>query len=280
MKIGILGCGYVGKAAAIRLRDEGHHLSVTTRQPDRLQELQTVADQLFLIRQDADYIPFLAEQEALLIAVAADTASDYHDTYLKTAENVIRNLSRAPHLRQIIYTSSTSVYGEHKGEWVDENTLPSPSNANAQILLDTENLLLSQRSEALHVCIFRLGEIYGPGRSIEERLKRTHQKAFAGTGLQYTNLIHLEEILDGLELALSKNLSGVFNLCNDYHLPRKDFYEMICKKLGLPPIHWDEKLSSQHGGNKRVSNQKLKDLGFSFSTELSESLLAPEILIS
>lgn len=268
MKIGIIGCGYVGKAAAICLKNKGHYLSVTTRQPERIQELQSAAHQVYLIKQEADYASFLAEQEALLISVAPDAASDYLTTYLKTAESVIHLLPRAPHLRQIIYTSSTSVYGEHNGEWVDENTIPSPSNLNARILLDTENLLLSQSSKALHVSIFRLGEIHGPGRSIEERLKRTHHKVFAGTGDQYTNLIHLDEILQAIELALSKNLNGIFNLCNDFHLPRKVFYEMICKKLGLPSIRWDEQLSSTHGGNKRVSNQKIKNLGL--------DLIAPE----
>jgi hypothetical protein len=60
-------------------------------------------------------------------------------------------------------------------------------------------------------------------------------------------------------------LNGIYNLCNDFHIPRKPFYERLCQKRQIPPIQWDPTLTSLHQGNRRVSNQKIKTAGFAFT---------------
>lgn len=263
MKIGILGCGYVGSAAAEFLRKEGHQISVTTRNASRTDELKSFADHVFILPES--FQEFILQQEALIIAVAADSSHDYQSTYLGTAEKVIQCLPHAKQLRQIIYTGSTSVYGDHQGNWVNETTFTEPQNENGRILLETEKLLLNQSTNTRHVCIFRLGEIYGPGRKIEDRLKNSQHKIFPGNGSQLTNLIELHDIVKAIRMALSLNLNGIYNLCNDHHISRKALYEQLCQKFGLASVQWDESQISPHGGNKKVSNQKMKDLGFSFA---------------
>lgn len=257
MRIGILGCGYIGEAAALHWKEQGHIVTATTRHPNRIPHLQTIADHVFLLNSPLE--EFLAKQEALLIAVAPDTHSDYAATYLQTAQQVAN--TKSPSLKHILYTSSLSVYGDHQGNWVDENTPPSPIGENGRILLEAEEAL---RASHTPTCIFRLGEIYGPGREIEQRIRRTIHSPFPGDGSSYTNLTHQTDCVRALDFALKNNLQGIYNLCGDYHVPRRLFYEEICKKENLPPVQWDPTRKSLHAGNRRASNSKLKDAGFAF----------------
>ena len=83
-----------------------------------------------------------------------------------------------------------------------------------------------------------------------------------GNGESFTNLIHLDEIISALDFALIYNLDGIYNLCNDIHIPRKELYENICREDGWPPVQWDPSLTNPHTGNKRVSNEKIKSKCF------------------
>lgn len=260
MRICIIGCGYVGKAIAQKWRAGGHEIAVTTRSLERAYELRSVADLVYIL--DEDWSELIKKQDVVLVSVAPDVKSDYIQTYLRTAENLLKAL-KGSSVSQIIYTGTTSIYGDHQGDWVTEDTAPNPEHANAHILLETERIFLKMTSDTRNVCIFRLGEIYGPGRSVENRLQRMQGQKFPGNGQNYTNLIRLDEILSALDLSLKNKWSGIFNLCNDIHLQRKEWYQKICELHGWPPVQWDETLKNPHTGNKRVSNLKLKSMGWS-----------------
>ncbi len=264
MKIGIMGCGYVGQALASKWKQEGHYVSVTTRKPERVASLQAFANEIYLLNSQP-LATFLSQQEALLISVAPDSSSDYATTYLQTARQVAEQVIKSPSLQQIFYTSSTSVYGDHQGEWVDEALPLVPTHEKTKILYEAEKILLNCPSNHLSVCILRLGEIYGPGREIEHRLRRMQHQSFAGKGDSYTNLIHLTDIIQALDFALRHCLHGIYNLCSDFHLPRRLFYDKVCQQEGLGPIRWDPSQDNFHVGNKRVSNQKIKQAGFTFT---------------
>jgi nucleoside-diphosphate-sugar epimerase len=263
VKIGIVGCGYVGQAAALYWKQKGHHIAVTTRQPERVAFLQSLADSVTVLNSGA-LETFVSQQEALLISVAPDRFSDYASTYLHTAKQIAEQ-ARDSDLKHLFYTSSTSIYGDYGGAWIDEITPLKHDHENGKILSETEQVLLGCTSKDLKVCILRLGEIYGPGREIENRLRRMQNQSFAGTGHSYTNLVHLTDIVMALDFALQHNLNGIYNLCNDFHIPRNLFYEKLCQKEQIPPIKWDHERSNFHQGNKRVSNQKIKNVGFSFT---------------
>jgi hypothetical protein len=99
-----------------------------------------------------------------------------------------------------------------------------------------------------------MGGIYGPGREIEKRALNITGKQMQGSGEEYTNHIHLEDILRALKFCLEKHLKGVYHLVNDSHPSKKELY-------GQGPI-W----SSKHSGlGYRVSNQKIKEAGFVLS---------------
>lgn len=263
MKIGIIGCGYVGQAIAAICRKHGYEISATTRHKEKISFLENFVDKVFLLNEH-NLSSFLENQDIILITVAPDNPSNYQSTYVNTAKQVKEILKHNSSIKQLIYTSSTSVYGEHNGDWVTEISPLKPESESARLLCETEDILLSCRSQNLNVCIFRLGEIYGPGRLIEDRLERMHNQVFAGTGVSYTNIIHIADIVNAIEIALLNNLDGIFNLCNDFHVPRREFYDQLCQKKNLPVIVWDPEKENRHKGNKRVSNEKIKKEGMVF----------------
>lgn len=261
MRIGILGCGYLGKQMAIHWKSAGHFISATTRQAERLNELKPLVNDVFLLSQRVSLNLFLEKQEALLISVAPQSRSEYLSTYLHTAQTIALLSPFAIDLRQIIYISSTSVYGEYQGNWVYESTPANPLNEFSQILYETEQVLLGLK---IPVCLLRLGEIYGPGREITNRLRRTQGTNLPGTGNQFTNVIHLEDCIRAIDFAFQQPLQGIYNLCNDLHIPRKELYEQLCKEAKLLPAKWNNQGQGLHGGNKKVSNEKIKSKGFIF----------------
>ena len=85
-----------------------------------------------------------------------------------------------------------------------------------------------------------------------------------GKGLEYGNWVHLEDIVAGIQFARVQNLSGLFNLVCDQPMQRKVMLDRLAEKYKLPPIIWDESQPSPRTFNVRVSNQKIKSMGFTF----------------
>lgn len=266
MEIGIIGCGYVGKALARFWKSAGHRITAsTTLSTNRIEDLNAYVDCVEVVQGDLPtfFANAFARQNVLLVSVAARNPQEYEAVYLNTAQALAQAAPKLPFLQQIIYTSSTSIYGDHQGQWVDETTLPAPANRNAHILLEAERILEQIQKK---ICIFRLGEIYGPGREFAERLRHL-KKPLPGTGGNYTNLIHLEDIVGAIDFAMRAGLHGIYNLCNDIHILRQELYNAICEKNGFEKVIWDPAIQSMHGGNKRVSNVKLKAAGYQFQEQ-------------
>lgn len=231
MRILLVGAGYVGLSVVKYLKKKGHHLTVATTDPKKKERLLTSSDAVV----DAHHIT--GAFDVVIITVAPKNGSSYEETYLQTAKNLQRKELSFEH---IIYTSSTGVYGNHQGNWVYEH---SELLGNA-VLIETEKILLSYQ---VPVTIFRLGGIFGPQREIQ----RDREGPIFGAGDSFLNLIHLQDIVQAIDWALTNQCFGVYNLTNDCHLMRKDFYK---KSI----------FSASHGDSKRVSNQKIKREGYSF----------------
>lgn len=253
MRICIIGCGYVGSAAAKMWKAAGHEITVTTRHLERAYTLRSLADLVYILSDD--WHDLVEKQDVVLLSLAPDSKSDYLETYLHSAEKLLKALPRSQ-VKKVIYTGSASVYGDHNGEWVTEETPCTPQTANGQILLSTEETLLKAVTPERSVCIFRLGEVYGPGREIVERLRNTHH-LFAGTGENYTNLSHLDLILEGLDLAVNQDLNGIYNLCSSQHEKRRDFYARLCEENDINFPGWDPSRQPPHGGNKKIDSSKI-----------------------
>jgi nucleoside-diphosphate-sugar epimerase len=165
-------------------------------------------------------------------------------------------------VQQLIYTGSYGVYGDRDGAWVDESSPVAPANANGLILAQTEQVLLSASSEALQVCILRLGGIYGPDRELVKIFGRIAGTTRPGNGLDATNWIHLDDIVSAIEFARVNRLQGIYNLVDDSHLTRRELLDRVFEQHHLPKVEWNAALKSDRPYNARVRNQKIKDAGY------------------
>lgn len=232
----IVGAGYVGSAFGKRMKEKGHHITVASRTVDKIPSYSW-ADKVILWEKK------IPENIDSVLLAAAPRNHDYRSTYLDNA----LVLSHAPH---IVYTSSTSVYGEHHGKRVDEDSLLNPMNENNEILIETEEALPKEKS-----CIFRLGEIVGPGRDPADRLFEGAR--FPGTGESFCNFSPLTLILEKLEWATVNKKTGLYNLVSPEHPTRKEFFDKIAKEKGIT-YTWDPLIQSPHRGNKIVTSKYFK----------------------
>lgn len=272
MNILIFGAGFVGSQIAKKLYKSGNCITVTTTSPDKVNELNKICNHVFLIDDESNFKELLKDQDLVIITIAPKSREGYKQAYLQTAQKIKEAIDESTTVRQLVYTSSTSVYGDYQGAWVNESQFLRPLNESQQILIDTEKVYLNHLPKSVQVCIFRLGEIYGEGRSIESRMRTLEDKLLPGTGENYTNLIHIQDILRAIFWSMERFISGVYNLCNDHHVTRKEFYQMWSKSLGLKDPQFDADQLSLHRGSKKVSNQKIKLEGFEFKHPHSEPL--------
>jgi len=155
------------------------------------------------------------------------------------------------------YLSSTGVYGDTRGAWVDESAALT-GRRGGRITADLA-------WQALGARVFRLPGIYGPGRAMLERLKagQAHRIDLPG---QVFCRIHVDDIVAGVRAAMRQGPPGVYNLTDDLPAPQNDVVEFGCGLLGLPmpPLKTLDDLSPQarafYGENRRVANGKAKRL--------------------
>ena len=213
---------------------------------------------------EEEFAPLILNNEALLITYTAD-APEHLETESLQMARTLRQLALEMDLpRDLIYLSTTSIYGDHGGLWVDETGELLAKNDPAKLLIETEKLYTSLAELGWSVCVLRLAEIYGPGKELSKRVRELKGLVLPGLGNQYTNMVHKSDCSAAMDYALRHHLEGVFNVADDDHLWRKDLYDQIAQKLGLPKVKWDPSLTGLHGGNKRVSNHKIKAAGFAF----------------
>lgn len=261
----ILGCGYVGRAVAQHWQPS-LTVTATTTTPDRVPELAAIAHQAVVVQgnDEAGLRSLLQNQDLVLLSVGAPNAEAYEATYLQTAKTLVAALQDAPTVQQVIYTGSYAVYGDQKGAWVDEESAIAPANRNGEILAKTEQVLLRAASDALKVCVFRLGGIYGPGREIVKIFGRAAGTTRPGTGEDIANWVHLDDIVGAIDFARQQQLTGLYNLVCNVPMTNHALLDLMCQQNNLPPVSWDPTQSSLRPYNARVANQKLRRAGYQF----------------
>ncbi len=246
-------------------------MTATTTSEARLKELAEVADKvrLFDSRRPGDLRELLDGQEGLLLSVAPKGrgVDEYRIAYLETAKQLVALLDGSG-LKQLVYTSSGSVYGDQLGSLVDEETPPHPMTPQAEILLETESTFLGAEARGLCCCIFRLGEIIGPNRAIEDRVRQMAGRVVPGDGRGFVNLSELSDIVKGIAWAYERHLSGVYNLCRSLPKRRGELYDEISERLKLPRVQWATNLTSPFSGSRRLISAKLEATGFAFGPNL------------
>ena len=220
------GHGYSARALAALLVPAGWRVIGTTRSADKAAEIaQTGVEPL--IRPGSDISGALRDATALLISAGPD----------KDGDPVLRHLhgqitAHAAQLEWVGYLSTTGVYGDHDGAWVDEETPLTPSTARGQARVAAEAAWQAIPGLPLH--IFRLAGIYGPGRGPFSKVRAGTARRIIKKG-QVFSRIHVEDIAQVLDASTRQPRPGaIYNLCDDDPAPPQDVIGHAAELLGLP----------------------------------------------
>ena len=270
MHLTIVGCGFVGLALAHQLQTERSQLclTLTTTREERLSELQPLADRVSIC-DATDAISLkkaLCDAEIAVFCLVPKGNSQvnedgYRNTFVDSFHCLIGILPQLPHLRQIIYTSSCSVYGDAQGEWVNESTPTNPSNGHGAVLVESETLLQTIDQPSRRVCILRLGALHGPGREFKDRFYNLAGQTRSGAGQQFTNWVHVDDVAGVIKAAITGMWSGVINVVNDQPIRLAELIDRTLSSEGLEPIRWGDDPKTASSG-RRIRNARLRSLGY------------------
>ena len=195
------GLGYSALVLARRLRDRGWRVSGTTRSPEKAEKLTRAGFESFLFEQDRSSPELegaLAQAGHILVSAAPGEAGD---PVLETLGDAI---AAKNNLAWLGYLSTTGVYGDHGGEWVDEESQLKPTSARSRRRVAAERAWIDlQRLHAVPLHIFRLAGIYGPGRSVLDKLHLGAAQRIEKPGHLFGR-IHVADIANVLEASIAK----------------------------------------------------------------------------
>jgi nucleoside-diphosphate-sugar epimerase len=263
-----LGLGYSALHLARRLAQEGWQIAGTAR---TRAGAEAIAAEGFASLQFDGTQPGSGLSEALgtathvLVSVPPGESGD--PVLLHHGEDI----ARAPGLTWVGYLSTVGVYGDHRGDWVDETTPANPVSERSRRRVQAEEAWLALAAGAgRRVQVFRLAGIYGPGRSAIDRLRAGTAQRVVKTG-QIFNRIHVDDIAEAVAAAIDgRGTHEIYNLADDEPAPPQDVVAYAAELLHMPPppeiAFEDADLSlmakSFYVENKRVSNARLhRDLG-------------------
>jgi nucleoside-diphosphate-sugar epimerase len=254
----IIGCGYLGQRVASLWLGHGHRVVATTRQQGSFQgsAIRPLLCDVLLPKT----LHSLPEADTVLYAVGLDRSSgaSMRSVYVDGLANV---LERLPAPKKLIYISSSSVYGQNGGEWVDEYSPTQPEEESGKIVLAAETLLRAKMPDAV---ILRFAGIYGPGRLLRQRTIQAGE-AIVGDSNRWLNLIHVE---DGARVILAAEQYArpgrIYNVCDDHPVQRYVFYAALAKQLGAPKPHFTapppgRPTPPHEKGNRRLRNQRMRE---------------------
>ena len=270
----ILGCGYVGEEVARAWKQEGHALWATTTRRERLGELAELVETplIFDSTDPSTNLDFAADLDGILVSFAPSKGSEvdlgqYRKTFLGGLQRLVETLDRRPRNTplQIVHLSSCGVYGNRHGALTNETAPIIDIHPVNQVLLQAEEMMESIRSEKIKVCVLRLGGIYGPGRDIPSMLLSAAGGLVQRNGQNVPCWIHRDDIVRGVCFAFDQGLDETYNLVNDTQLSGQELTDRLCERAGLPLAKWLTIDTTDRILNARVSNEKLKKIGFTFS---------------
>lgn len=266
LNILLAGCGYLGTALALALSADGHAVWGLRRaartlpapiqpweadltQPETLQSLPAAFDVVFYTAGSSG-----PSEEAYRLA------------YVEGLRNLLEALSRQRQRpRQVFFTSSTGVYAQRRGEWVDEASPAEPVRPTGQRLLEAERLLLDSPFTAT---VVRLAGIYGPGRTRLIDSVRQGTAVYTDTAPVYMNLIHRDDCVGMLRYLMRLRWPDRLYIGVD-HQPteRGALLRWLAGQLGAPAprLATEPEVSAmRRPSNKRCRNTRLLQAGYTF----------------
>ncbi len=272
-RILIAGCGYTGSVLGERLVASGHEVWGLRRSavapgdtsfsclegdltdPESLRQV---------LPEDLDFAVHAASPR---LQAGGSVEESYRAVYLDGLSNLLRVLQeRRAAPRRVFFVSSTSVYGQKRGEWVDEDSPTHPTRKTGDILLLAERLL---RASEVPGTTLRLGGIYGPGRTRLIDSVRAGRAVIATGEPHYTNRIHRDDAARALEYLLELDEPAPLYLGVDSEpAAEQEVLRWMSERLEVEPLRRgprEEGPELRRSGSKRCRNARLLETGFVFA---------------
>ncbi|SDM10589.1 Nucleoside-diphosphate-sugar epimerase [Halogranum gelatinilyticum] len=277
MRVGILGCGYVGLELGRQLTDAGHDVVGVRRSDEGLAAIEdagfeavradvTEPDSLDAV-PDVDWLVFAASSGGR----GADAAQRVFVDGLTTAIEGFASRENPP--ERLVYTSSTGVYGDHGGDFVDESTPLEPTTDKTRVLVEAERVAREVAADhGIEGTVARFAGLYGPDRY---RLSRYIDGPVTEG---YLNMVHREDAAGAVAYLLTEDLARgeVVMVVDDEPVDKWAFADWLADECGVPEPEKrtnEERLAAGDLSeaarrriltSKRCSNEKLRDLGYEF----------------
>jgi nucleoside-diphosphate-sugar epimerase len=275
----IIGCGYLGMRIARLWLAEEHPVAALTRSAKRAEEFRQLGLYPVIgdVTEPRTLLPLanlVEPNDTIVHAVGHDRMAgpSLREVYVAGLLNVLAALRAPP--RKIIYISSTGVYGQNDGSWIDEDSPTEPFREAGRICLEAEQALCAHPFGARAI-ILRMAGIYGPGR-VPNRADLQAGKALPVDPQAYLNLIHVADAARIVLLAEEKATTPrTFVVSDGQPLKRHEFYEELARiwqtpsPAFAPPAERAALSAMRHGSNKRVNSARMM-------RELAPSLLFPD----
>ena len=264
----IFGFGYTAKFMCQKFSKKNWEVFCTTRFKEKAKEIKSLnATPIFF--DDEEKIESVLSKNSYILSTAPPENSK--DPVVENYGHLLKKNSER--VKWAGYLSTTSVYGDKKGEWVTEDTELEPNLERSISRVAAENSWIKLGENLLiKTVIFRLAGIYGPGRSLVDRLMKDEDVYIVDKPAHLFNRIHVDDIVGAIEMAISsKSEAKIFNLSDDLPAKQLDvakFAANLLKRKSPQTVSLESDLVSEmaksfYKEEKKVSNTRLKDeLGY------------------
>jgi len=268
----IVGCGYLGRRVGAWLARRGETVHGSVRSTGRGEDLARlgispiIAD--VLRPETLDGLP---EVRRVLYCVAFDPAAGAGRRTV-AVDGLRSVLDRLPAtVIRFVYASTTGVYGQTGGEWIDEASAAEPRSESGRISLDAERLLRAWHPEGRDVSrvVHRFAGLYGPGRVIRRTLLERGDP-IPGDPARFLNLVHIDDAAQAAVAALdAPRPDPLYLVSDDRPVPRGEYYTLTARLLGAPSPRF-EPAREADSADRRILNRRLRE-------HLGVDLIYPDI---
>jgi nucleoside-diphosphate-sugar epimerase len=252
------GHGFSARALARLLLPEDWRIIGTVRSDERRAEIEAEGVE-GVVWPGTDMVPYLDQATHLLTSVAPDEGGD---PVLREWQDAIA--ARAGRFDWVGYLSTTGVYGDRGGDWVDEGSPLTPATRRGRLRVEAEAAWAAIPGLPLH--IFRLAGIYGPGRGPFEKVRQGTARRIVKPNQMFSR-IHVEDIAQVVRASIARpNPGAAYNVCDDDPAPPEDVIAHAAELLGLPVPPAEDFATAEmtpmarsfYAESKKVRNDRIK----------------------
>ena len=263
-KLLLLGCGDIATRLANQLDDTSYDITGLRRKPGQPGQFPVLAGDASNLHDIGALMQVGFDAVVVTMTPLQRSEAGYREGYYQPVNTLLQGIAESGAQPLVLFVSSTSVYGQNQGEWVDEQSLTEPAGFAGRVLLETEQLL--RESEAAH-CILRFSGIYGPGRS--SQLKAVFDNRPLTKPCGWTNRIHSDDCAGVIAHLLERYRKGallepVYLASDNQPVMQWQLRKYLTEQLGVAPSSLPESNLYDHSAvsGKCCSNQLLVDSGY------------------